>query len=269
MTIYIESFLIQNILINFCLIKLVSSTLRPNTTFFKMLLASTMGAIFSVLSAIFIYNNTLLNITKLICSLTIIVIAFKQSKKQFIFSFILLYLYTYALGGAITSLSSNVYLTNFGAIMTSKFSLETITISIIIFTYLFELIANHLKFKFKSNGLYYNLTLTLNNNSIKLNAFLDTGNHLNYNGNPIIIVDLNSYLKLAKINIVEFYLQKTEELSTQTINGNNNLKLFKIDEIEIKNEKNLINLNNQFIAVNTSNCFKNSNFKALLSPLFL
>ena len=205
MTIYIESFLIQNILINFCLIKLVEVTLKPNTTFFKMLFASIIGAIFSVISAVTIYNNLLLNLTKLFCSLSIVGIAFKQSKKQFIFSLILLYLYTYALGGIITSFASNTYLTSFGAIMTSKYSLEAITLSIIIFTYMFKLVTNHLKFKIKSNGLHYNLTLTLNNKSIKINAFLDTGNHLNYNGEPVIIVDLNSYLKLAKINIIEFY----------------------------------------------------------------
>ena len=269
MTIYIESFLIQNILINFCLIKLVCLTIKPKTSFFKMLLASIVGSVFSVCAAVFLDNALLLNVTKFVSAITIILIAFKQSKKQFVFSLILLFLYTFALGGAITSLSSSVYYTSFGAVMTSKLRLEIICLMIIAVTYIFELVAKHLRFKIKNNGLLYSLTLTHKNNSVKINAYLDTGNFLNYNGQPVIVLDLNVYLKLIKSNLINFYLNKAEEINTGTVSGKNNLKIFKIDKIKIKNEKNSIFLENQYIAVNTTNCFKNSNYQALLSPLFL
>ena len=97
---------------------------------------------------------------------------------------------------------------------------------------------------------------------------MDTGNFLNHNGNPVLILDLNTYLKLTKTNITDFYLTKTETLKTSTVTGNNNLKLFTLDKITIKNEKNIIELKNPLVAIN-SNCFKNTNYQALLSPLFL
>ena len=210
-----------------------------------------------------------LNIIKFITATAMISIAFKQSKKQFITNFILLFIYTYAFGGLITSLSSQTYYTSFGAIMTSKLSIELICVLIIVATYIFELVLRHLKLKIKTNNLLYNLTLTQGKNSIKVNAYLDTGNFLNHNGQPVLILDLDAYLKLTKTNIISFYTTKTEEIKTGTVSGHNNLKIFHIDKMEIKNGKSKTELKNQIIAINTTNCFKNTNYQALLSPLFL
>lgn len=268
MDIYIEDFLIQNIIINFCLLKLVCLTIKPNTTFFKQLSSSIIGAGFSVIIAMFLSNNLIINLLKFTCANLMILIAFKQTKKQYIYSLILLFIYTFALGGIITSLSSSVYYTKFGAVMTSKFSLELICALIIVVSYIFELVAKHIKFKINSSSLIYSITLFKDKNSIKVNAYMDTGNFLNYNGKPVLILNLDSYLKLSKTNIIDFCLSKTETLKTSTVTGSNNLKLFTIDKIKIKNGKNLIELKNQLVAIN-SNCFKNTNYQALLSPLFL
>lgn len=269
MTIYIEIFLLQNILINFCLLKLVFLTTKSKTSFIKLLTASIIGSTSSVLAIYFLTNTALINLTKFFTSITMLSVAFKQTKKQLTFNIILLFLYTYAFGGMITSLSNNVHYTNFSAVMTSKFSLELICVLFIVFTYIFELVVKHLKMKVKTNSLIYNLTITQGTNSIKINAYLDTGNFLNHNGQPVLILDLNAYLKLTKTNLINFYTSKTEEIQTFTVSGKNNLKLFNIDKIEIQNNKNKIELKNQIVAINTTNCFKNANYQALISPLFL
>ena len=269
MTIYIESFLIQNILINFCLIKLIHSTTKCKSTFFKMLLASIVGASASIVSIYFIENVPLLNITKLATAILMISIAFKQGKKLFVTNFILLFLYTYSFGGLITSFNSKTYFTTSGMITLNKFSLEIICLLITIFTYIFDLVVKHLKLKIQTNNLIYDITLTHNNKSVTVHAYLDTGNFLNHNGNPVLIVDLNTYLKLTRSNLIDFYLSKSDKLSASTISGNNNLKCFKIDKLNITHKTIKKELNNQIIAINTSNCFKNTNYQALLSPLFL
>ncbi len=269
MEIYIESFIIQNILINFCLLKMIYFTIKNKTSFFKLLLASLVGTIPSVFIICFLNSTLILNITKFITAGTMLGIAFKQSKKQFVFSFILLFLYTYTFGGLITSLNSNVYYTSFGAVMTSKFSLEVICLIFIMFSYIFELVLKNIKLKISTSNLIYNLTLTQANNRIKINAYMDTGNFLNINGQPVLILDLNTYLKLTKTNLLNFLTIKTNTISTETVNGNRDLKTFNIDKIEIKNGKKVTILNNQIVAINTTNCFKDTNYQALLSPLFL
>ena len=269
MVIYIEIFILQNILINFCLLRLVYLTTKSKTSLFKLILSCIIGTIPSVLAVVILSNNLTINLIKIITATTMISIAFNQNKKEFVFNFILLYLYTFAFGGIILNLSSNSYLTNFGYVTTSKFSLKIICVIFAIFTYFFELSVKHLKLKFSTNSLIYNLTITHSNKTIKLNAYMDTGNFLNHNNQPVLILDLNTYLELTNTNLLSFITKKTEQISTSTVNGENNLKLFRVDEIKFKINKKEIKLNNQYVAINSSNCFKNTNYKALLSPLFL
>ena len=269
MEIYIEIFLLENILINFCLIKLIHSTTKNKTKFLKMLIASIVGSISSIFSIFYLNNNLILNIVKLLTALSMILVAFKQTKKQFITNTILLFLYTYAFGGLITNLGSSTHYTSFGTFITNKFSLEIICLLIIVSTYIFDLVLRHIKLKIQTNNLIYKIKLTQGNKSININAYLDTGNFINHNGKPVLILDLNTYLKLTKINLVQFLSKKTETINTTTVNGNNALKLFTIDKVEILNQKYKKEIKNQLIAINLTNCFKNTNYEALLSPLFI
>ena len=91
---------------------------------------------------------------------------------------------------------------------------------------------------------------------------------MNINGEPVIIIDLKSYLKLSDKNLIDFYLSKNDEIVANTVNGSNNLKLFKIDKVEIKIDNERKIYLNQYIAV-SPNKFKDSNYQALLSPLNL
>ena len=269
MTIYIEIFLLQNILINFCLIKLIQTTTKNKTNFYKMLLSSVFGAVFSVFSISFLNNNLILNLIKLTTAIIMILLAFKQTKKQFIYNTILLFLYTYAFGGFITNINTQTYHTSFGIVTTSKYSLELICILILISSYIFDLVLKHIKLKISTNNLIYAITLTQGSKTLKVNAYLDTGNFLNHHGQPVLILDLDSYLKLTNKNLIDFYTSRMETIKTGTVNGNNSLKIFNVDKIEIFNKKTKIQLENQFVAINTTNCFKNTNYQALLSPLFL
>jgi len=268
MTIYIEVFLLQNILINFCLLKLVHSSTKYHATFINLILSSLIGSAFSVGAAIIITNNLLLNIIKFICAVTMLKIAFKTTGKQFILCLILLFTYTYALGGAIINLSSSSYVTSFGIITNSKINLTLICAIIICLTYLIDIALKHQKNRLKTNNYIYEVELELNKNKIKINAYLDSGNLLQVNQKPVIILDLNTFLQLSKINLLDFYLNTNNTIATNTVSGCQHLKLFKIDKITIFN-KQKIEIENQLIAINTNNAFKNTNYQALISPLML
>ncbi len=269
MTIYIESFVIQNVLINLCLLRLIKVTLKQKTTIFKLIFASIIGAGFSVISAIYLKNYIALNIIKFLCAIIMLKCAFKLNYKQLIYNFILLFIFTYAFGGAVTSLSGASYYTNFGVIISSKISLEAVSLLIILVTYAFELVTKQIKFKIKSNSLIYPIKLYLNNKKIAINAYLDTGNLLKYNGEPVVIVDIHSYLKLANETYINFLLKKGETISLNTVAGRNNLKLFKIDKMEIKINHKTLSFTHQYIAVNEHGNFKNTNYQALLTPALL
>lgn len=269
MEIYVEIFLIENILINFCLLKLINSTTKSSTNFFKLFLSSFLGATSSILIIYFIESTLILNIFKLLTATLMISVCFKQSKKQFITNLILLFLFTYTLGGLITNLNSKTHITPLSVMVFNKFSLEIICVIITLATYIFDLVCRHLRLNIKTTNLLYNLTLTQNNKSIKINAYLDTGNFLNHNGQPVLLLDIKAFLKLTNTNLIDFYLTESEKISAGTINGTNYLKIFKIDKVKIQNKTTNIELKNQIIAINTNSSFKNKNYQALLSPLFL
>lgn len=267
MDIYIEDFLLQNIVINLCLLKIVESTTKYYSTFYKLLLASILGSVFSVIASISILNNLILNIIKFVCAIIMLKTAFKLNFKQFLTSFILLFIFTYALGGAVMNLTSATYITNLGVVCVSKLNLTNICCVIIVVAYIFDLVARNLKNQSKTNNYIYSIQLELNKHKIKLNAYLDSGNLLEYNNKPVMIIDKNSYLKLVKTDFVKLGLT-SNSISTNTITGTRNLQLIKIDKIIIYSKKKIV-IENQYIAINSINAFKNSNYQALLSPLML
>ncbi len=269
MTIYIETFLIQNIIINFCLLKLVQVTTKNKTSIFRLVLSSIIGAGLSVVSAVLISNNIAINVLKFICSFIMLLTAFKQSKKQFMLSFLLFFIYTYALGGAIISLSGTTYATNFGVVTSSKFNLSLVCLIIIAITYLFEFALKHIKSRIKLNSLVYEITIFKDNNSLKLNAFLDTGNQLNFNGQPVLVLDFKTYLKLTKQNIISYITNPAMQTTISTVAGKQNVNLYLIDKLQIKVNNKTKELINQLVAINFSSTFKNTNYQALLSPMFL
>lgn len=268
MEIYIETFLLQNILINFCLLKLVELVTKYKTSLFKLIISSIIGSTFSILSYAFIYNNLILNLAKFACACAMLMCAFKINFKQFAVCFIMLFVFTYALGGAIINLSSASYLTNFGIITKSKFNLTHICLFVIILTYTIQFIAKGIKNHCKLNNYIYCIQLELNSKKVKINAYLDSGNLLQYQNKPVAIIDLTAYLKLTKTDILNFYLNKNLSINTSTVAGNQNLKLAKVDKITIFAKKKIV-IENQYVAINTNRSFKNTNYQALLSPLML
>ena len=269
MTIYIEYFLIQNLIINFCLIRLVYLTTKCETSFFRLILSSIVGAGFSVISAIFINNLLIMNLLKILCAFMIVIIAFNQSKKYFIINFILLFMYTYAVSGLINSISSHQIFTSLGIISYTNLNLNNICIFAVLISYIYEWIARCIKLRTKTNSYIYKTTLRHKDKQISINAYLDTGNLLNLDGRPIIIVDLDIYLKLTNTPLITYLATNTTKLTTNTITGTSNLKIFSIDEISIIVNKKTIKLTNQLIAVNNTNKFKNTNYQALLSPMVI
>lgn len=167
------------------------------------------------------------------------------------------------------SIGATNYITNLGIITLSHYNPIIICLAILILTYIFELVSKSILYKAKQNQYIYDLILIHNHNKIRIQGYLDSGNLLIHRGKPVVILDLNSYLKLTKTTLLDFCRTKFQSIQTSTINGNNNLKLFIIDRIIIKQNKKQIILENQYIAINTSLAFKEKNYQALLSPIIM
>lgn len=265
MEIYLESFLIQNALINFCLLRLVYLTSKPKTRVLKLVLAGLFGAVLSAI-ALVLESEVLATIIKLGCPACMLAVAFKQRKKQFVFSLALFYLFGFSLFGAMAIFSATALFGEKIGETGILSNLELLTIGAILVGYLFEFVVKKIRYKIKTNNLIYPITLALNEQKIKINAFLDTGNLLQYNCQPVVVVDLSAYLVLAKTDIVNFYLKKGEQINLSTVAGANAVKIFKIDYMQVDVGGVVKTFNGQYIAVNAQNSFKNTNYQALITP---
>lgn len=270
MEMYIEDFLIQNILINWCMLRLVEITTKSKTNCFKLILSSIVGAGFSVITASVLTSVVAINILKILCATIMIMTAFKTKFKQFAFNFILLFAYTFALCGLITHLCGQYVLTSSGLIFASKINLWLVLIACLLLTYVFEFVARHIRLKIQLNNLIYCVTLKNKNKSLTINAYLDTGNMLNLNGQPVLILDLSSYLKLTEQTYINFLLNdNSNNLGLQTVAGASNLKIITIDKMKIKINGQTKEFVNQPVAINLQDKFSATNYQALLSPAFL
>ena len=253
MTIYIESFLIQNALINYCLLNLIKVSLKPQAHHARMIVSAIIGAIVSALGLCI--NNPAIGFAfKLLSPLILIFIAFKIKKKQIAYGVLLFYLYGFCFLGA------SVFV-----IKKFKISIEMIAIFAIIISYVFEKVVSKLGFKIKNGNFIYQIGLSLNKKQVYINAFLDSGNLLTYNGQPVVIVDLKTYLKLTGMDILSFYLSKGESINLHSMAGQKKLRVFMIDKISIKINGKVKWLDNQYIAVNDI-AFKSTNYQALITP---
>lgn len=270
MEIYIEDFILQNSLINLCLLRLTQLTTKNQTSFFKLLLASIVGTGFSVLCAGFALNAIMINILKIVCAFVMLKICFKISFKQTIGNILLMFAYTLALCGLVINLCGGNNLNTGGIVFANNIHLWRVLVVCLMGSYLLSFVARQIKLKLNLSNLIYPIILKNAGKTISIYAFLDTGNILNYNGQPILVLDLESYLKLTNQSYINYLLKQksNQKLNLQTVTGNNNVQIFNIDEMQIKINHKIKVINFATVAV-VNQKFSSGNYHALLSPAFL
>lgn len=177
MKVYLDIVFLLNFIFDFVSILGTSIILKRNTNIIRIILGSILGELTCI--SLFIRFNTIgLIIFKIVISILIIYIVFNFNNiRYFTTNLYYFYLIELILGGFLYVINNhNIFI---------KILLG------LIFIYFF--IKNIKKLKLNHNK-YLSIKLDINNNTYKLNAFLDTGNKLKdpYFNSPIIIIN-NKY----------------------------------------------------------------------------
>ena len=177
-----------------------------------------------------------------------------KSLKYITKNMIFLYISSIVLGGALYLLNIEMTYKNQGIIfyknkLSINFIILIITTPIIIYIYIKE--CKNLKLNYSN---YHKIEINLENETIKCNGFLDTGNKLKdpYKKRPIILMN-NNYLQKKDINKII--------VPAHTIIGSQiieciKIKKLKIDNIEIKKEV-LLGFINKKIKIDGIDCLLN------------
>ena len=254
MKIYLDIVLLINFGFDFLLLLSVSLILRRNASIYKLLIGSFIGSI-SILTLFMKINSIQLFFIKLIISILMCISSFKYKNiKYTIKNIIFLYLSSIVLGGALYLLNIEYSYKNQGIIfyknkLSINFIILIITTPIILYIYIKE--CKSLKTNYSN---YHKVEIKINNETIKCNGFIDTGNKLKdpYKKRPIILMN-NNYLEKKDINkiiVPAHTIMGTKLIECIKINN------LKIDNNEIKKEV-LLGFINKKIKIDGIDCLLN------------
>ena len=190
MTIYVDVVLIENLIMNYIILYATAIILKRKIKNTRLILASLLGAIYSIISYISnieIYSTMLL---KIILSIIIIYIAFNaQNIKQLGKDLLIFYLTSFVFGGAAFALiyivkPQDILMKN--GLFLGTYPLKTIIAFIIIIT-AFKIV----KSKITKKDMFCEIEVEFSGKIIKAKAMIDTGNLLKepITNTPVVIFE--------------------------------------------------------------------------------
>ncbi len=248
MTVYIEYVIINNVIIDYLMLKatflLTGNPLHKR----RLFLCAFLGGIIALVYPTLQINQVILTLVKIMSGLLIVLLASEyKSAKSFYINAVIFFFYTFTTGGVIIGVFN---------IFNLEYQTEFIVASIVIPVYLVLRVLAQVKdyfFRRKTvESLIYELELSLNNQTLDAKGFLDTGNSLLDNGEPVILCDKHFAKKLIAENIAKIKFKKIE-ISTAT--GKRQNLAFKLDRLV------LYTLDKEHIFNNITVCISHLNFE--------
>ncbi len=236
MVVYIEYVLIDNFVIDYLLLKATFVITNLSVKKGRLFLCAFLGGVFALTYPFMQEIGFLLTIIKILFGLLLMLLATNyKSIKSYYVNTLIFFALTFLTGGTILGLSNIL-----GIELGTEFSI----VIIILPTYLIiKGITELIKYIYKRKevvSFIYDIELMLNNNVVKAKGFLDTGNGLYFNNEPVIICNKKLFLGLINSNS---QLPKLEKIECKTVGGKTSLLAVKINSLKIyfNNEERIFN----------------------------
>ena len=195
MTIYIDVVFLENLVMNLIILIASGIILKKKLKWIRILLASSLGAIYTIIgyiSVLQIYSNLVL---KVILSILIIYIAFNpQTVKQLWKDVLIFYLTSFVFGGVAFALiyvvkPQDILMKN--GLFLGTYPLKTVLLAAIVAFIIIIAAFAIVKTKFSKKDMFCEVEVELNNKKIKTRAMIDTGNLLKepITNTPVIVLE--------------------------------------------------------------------------------
>lgn len=195
MTIYIDVVFLENLVMNSIILIASGIILKKKLKWIRILLASSLGAIYTIIgyiSVLEIYSNLVL---KVILSILIIYIAFNpQTVKQLWKDILIFYLTSFVFGGVAFALiyvvkPQEILMKN--GLFLGTYPLKTVLLAAIVAFIILIAAFAIVKTKFSKKDMFCEVEVELNNKKIKTRAMIDTGNLLKepITNTPVIVLE--------------------------------------------------------------------------------
>lgn len=284
MEVYIEYVVLDNLIINYVLLRLTNYTLKLNANKCLCFFSSVVGTIVAVLMPLIKFNlnatlnNFMLILLKVVLGFIMVLIIKKpKSFLNFLTTFFMFLTYTFVLGGMCFGLIYMLNLqTTFSGILMFGFEIPVslfLLLGICYLKILFSLI-KLVKHRCNYSKFYYDVKLSVNNKKVVATGFLDSGNQIKILDNAIVVINYKTLLKLyPNLNfeklivgrLTETGLKNAKMINVVNSSGKTKMLTFMLDEITIVGENNMVlSFKNYVVGLAKTNF--NGKFDCLLSP---
>lgn len=270
MYVYIEYAVIDNLVINYILIKTATKLCQVKTRFLLLFLATLLGTAIGVVIPLFNLNDWFIFIIKLLLGLLITFIggSYITIKKYLLTYFVFLTL-TFLSGGFIIALFNFAGVDYISLFSSNYDSLLPVGITVL-FVYVISRISFMLVKKLISkrdiSPFLRSCILVIDKNRISVKGFIDSGNSLydKKSGLPVIVCSNLLFSKLQKLNLKS----SVSSIEFITVSGTSTMNLYVVDKLMIYNGACVNIFNNVLLGV-SQNGFYNDNYELLLHPSLL
>lgn len=284
-SVYIDILIALNIFVNYFLLLETSFITNEKTNRVRLLLASTLGGLYSLIIIFPKINNVFSIFLKLLFSTTIILSAFKiKNVRHFLRLFSTFFIVNFIFAGVMFAIwiafKPNSMQFNNGAVY---FDINILALTMMtIFCYIIVTILTKLSRRKSSIDKIIDISIEFEGKVAKGKALIDTGNSLcdTFTGYPVIVAEynfvsdilpqeLNSYIKNASnldtLSISDKYKSKIRIIPFSSIGGEGILKAFRPDSIKINYNKKNIDIQKTYVAVKEI-ALSNGEYCAIVNP---
>ncbi len=259
MTVYVEYVLIDNILIDFLLLKATFALTKTRVGKGRLFLCSVLGAVISLTYPLIKLHTLLLTLLKCCCGLLLVLLSTNFSSfKSYYISSLIFFALTFAVGGSITGILNLLGVNNPSEVLVSLMVLPVYIVLKIVIKLL-----SYLKVQSLISKQVYPCEIETNGEKIKLKGFIDTGNTLFFENKPVVICSVKKALKFLSPK----QLLEAKNLTCSTVTGQGRLKIVKIESLTIYFSNKEHKINNVTLGVNAST--ENAWFDVILHPALL
>ena len=290
MTIYIDIVFFENLIMNTIILIATGIILKQKMKWLRILLAGTLGAIYSIMtyiSSLQIYSNIIL---KIILSIIITYIAYNpQTVKQLWKTILIFYLTSFVFGGAAFSLiyivkPQEILMKN--GLFLGTYPLKTVILAAIIAFIILITAFTIVKSKLNKKDMFCEIKVKLNNKLIETKAMIDTGNLLKepITNTPVIILEhtllydcmpkeiLNNLDKILGGDFEEIpqeirqeYISRLKLIPFSSLGKQNGMLVgIKADKLKIIQEEQENNYKNIIIGIYNKSLTKKGEYRALI-----
>ena len=290
MTIYIDVVFIENLIMNYIILFATSIIIKVKVKHIRLILASILGAIYSIIAYMSILEMYSSVILKIILSVIIVYIAYNpQNVKNMWKYLVIFYMTSFVFGGAAFALiyivkPQDILMKN--GLFLGTYTLKTIILGTIVAFVVIVTSFKLVKSKISKKDMFCTIKININKVEIETKAMIDTGNLLKepISNTPVIVVEhtllydcmpkeilnnLENILGGDFENISEEvknkYISKLKVIPFSSLGKQNGMLIgIKTEEVTVINDENENKINNVIIGIYNKSLTKRGEYRALI-----